>query len=41
ESALAALDAGVAKVHVLDGRVEHVLLLEIFTTAGAGTQVLP
>ncbi len=40
-SALAALDAGVAKVHVLDGRVEHVLLLEIFTTEGAGTQVLP
>ncbi|MFN2587218.1 MAG: acetylglutamate kinase [Actinomycetota bacterium] len=41
ESALAALDAGVAKVHVLDGRVEHALLLEIFTTDGIGTQVLP
>jgi acetylglutamate kinase len=41
ESALAALDAGVAKVHVLDGRVEHALLLEIFTSEGAGTQVLP
>lgn len=41
ESALAALDAGVAKVHVLDGRVEHALLLEIFTPDGVGTQVLP
>lgn len=41
ESALAALDAGVAKVHVLDGRVEHALLLEIFTSDGIGTQVLP
>ncbi|MDQ3914411.1 MAG: acetylglutamate kinase [Actinomycetota bacterium] len=41
ESALTALDAGVAKVHVLDGRVEHALLLEIFTSDGIGTQVLP
>lgn len=41
ESALAALDAGVPKVHVLDGRVEHALLLEIFTPDGVGTQVLP
>jgi acetylglutamate kinase len=41
ESALAALDAGVPKVHVLDGRVEHALLLEIFTPDGIGTQVLP
>ena len=41
ESALAALDAGVSKVHVLDGRVEHALLLEIFTPDGVGTQVLP
>ena len=41
ESAVAALDAGVPKVHVLDGRVEHALLLEIFTPDGVGTQVLP
>lgn len=41
ESALTALDAGVRKVHVLDGRVEHALLLEIFTPDGIGTQVLP
>lgn len=41
KSTLAALDAGVPKVHVLDGRVEHALLLEIFTPDGVGTQVLP
>jgi acetylglutamate kinase len=41
ESALAALDAGVDKIHILDGRVHHALLLEIFTSDGIGTQVLP
>lgn len=41
ESALAAIQAGVSKVHILDGRVEHALLLEIFTPEGIGTQVLP
>ncbi|MDP9067175.1 MAG: acetylglutamate kinase [Actinomycetota bacterium] len=41
ESALAAIAAGVRKVHILDGRVEHCLLLEIFTPEGVGTQVLP
>jgi acetylglutamate kinase len=41
EAALTALDAGVPKVHVLDGRVEHALLLEVFTPDGIGTQVLP
>lgn len=40
ESAIAALDAGVSKVHILDGRVDHALLLEIFTESGVGTQVL-
>lgn len=40
-SALEALDAGVGKVHILDGRVEHALLLEVFTDEGIGTQVLP
>jgi acetylglutamate kinase len=41
ESAVGALDSGVGKVHVLDGRIEHALLLEIFTPDGVGTQVLP
>lgn len=40
-SAVGALRAGVDKVHMLDGRVEHALLLEIFTEDGIGTQVLP
>jgi len=39
-SALSALEGGVGKVHVLDGRIRHALLLEIFTDEGIGTQVL-
>jgi acetylglutamate kinase len=40
ECALAALSGGVAKVHVLDGRVRHAILLEIFTDRGVGTEIL-
>jgi acetylglutamate kinase len=40
-SAVDALQGGVGKVHILDGRVPHALLLEIFTDEGIGTQVLP
>ena len=40
ESAVRALSAGVAKVHILDGRVAHALLLEVFTDEGVGTQVV-
>ena len=36
---LDALDAGVKSVHVVDGRVPHVLLLEIFTDRGIGTVI--
>ena len=39
-SAFKALDAQVNKVHLIDGRVKHSLLLEIFTDEGVGTQVL-
>jgi acetylglutamate kinase len=39
-SAVEAMDQGVAKVHMLDGRVEHALLLEVFTDEGIGTQVI-
>ena len=39
-SAFSALDAGVNKVHIIDGRVKHSLLLEIFTTEGVGTEVV-
>lgn len=38
-SALHALNRGVRKVHLLDGRVPHVLLVEVFTDEGIGTQV--
>lgn len=38
-SALHALNKGVRKVHLLDGRVPHVLLVEVFTDEGIGTQV--
>lgn len=40
EACLAALDAGVRKAHIVDGRMTHSLLLEIFTREGAGTQIL-
>jgi len=39
-SAFSALDAGVNKVHLIDGRVKHSLLLEIFTKEGVGTEVV-
>ncbi len=40
ESALSALEAGVQKVHIIDGRVPHALLLEIFTKEGIGTEIV-
>jgi acetylglutamate kinase len=39
-SAFEALEAGVRKVHMIDGRVKHSLLLEIFTDEGVGTEVV-
>nr|WP_255434625.1 acetylglutamate kinase [Auritidibacter ignavus] len=36
-----AVEAGVPQAHIVDGREEHSMLLEIFTSAGVGTQVLP
>ncbi len=35
-----ALDNGVRKVHVIDGRIEHSILLELFTDAGIGTEMM-
>lgn len=40
ESSLEALRAGVRKVHMVDGRMHHSLLLEMFTTQGVGTQIV-
>jgi acetylglutamate kinase len=39
KSCFEALDAGCAKVHIIDGRVPHALLLEIFTKEGIGTEI--
>jgi acetylglutamate kinase len=39
-SAFDAVDAGVRKVHLVDGRMKHSLLLEIFTAAGIGTELV-
>jgi acetylglutamate kinase len=39
DSALEALAGGVAKVHFLDGKQAHSLLLELFTDAGIGTEI--
>lgn len=38
--ALDALNDGVKKVHIIDGRMEHAVLLEIFTRGGVGTEIL-
>ena len=40
KSAVDALNAGVRKVHFIDGRVPHTLLLEIFTPEGIGTEIV-
>jgi acetylglutamate kinase len=40
DSAIAAIDSGVEKVQFVDGRIPHSLLLEIFTDAGVGTEVV-
>ncbi len=39
EACVEAIDAGVSAAHILDGRVPHSLLLELFTDAGVGTKI--
>jgi acetylglutamate kinase len=39
EACLRALDAGVARAHIIDGRFGHSLLLEIFSDRGVGTLI--
>lgn len=41
EACLRAVDGGVPRAHILDGRIAHALLVEVFTSAGIGTMVLP
>jgi acetylglutamate kinase len=40
EACLETLDRGVRKVHIIDGRLRHSLLLEIYTTRGVGTEIV-
>jgi len=40
ECCIEALEGGVAKTHIIDGRVKHAVLLEIFTQEGVGTEVV-
>jgi acetylglutamate kinase len=40
EACLTALEGGVKKAHIIDGRLTHALLLEIFTDKGVGTEVV-
>ena len=40
QACLRALEAGCRKAHIIDGRIPHSLLLEIFTDKGVGTQII-
>lgn len=40
DACITALDGGVKKTHIIDGRIEHSLLLEIYTDKGIGTEIL-
>lgn len=40
DCALSAVKSGVGKAHIIDGRIKHSILLEIFTDSGIGTQIL-
>ena len=40
EACLGTLNRGVGKVHIIDGQLRHSLLLEIYTTAGVGTEIV-
>ncbi|MDO4425545.1 MAG: acetylglutamate kinase [Planctomycetia bacterium] len=40
QACLATVEKGVRKVHIVDGRLRHSLLLEIFTTFGIGTEIV-
>jgi acetylglutamate kinase len=39
DSSLDSLRGGVGKVHLIDGRLPHALILEIFTDGGIGTEI--
>jgi acetylglutamate kinase len=39
DACLEAIDGGVKKAHIIDGRIEHAMLLELFTSEGVGTEI--
>src|SRR5262249_61855458 len=41
ECCLEAIRGGVRQAHVIDGRVRHALLLEVLTSRGVGTEIIP
>jgi len=40
EACVRALKGGVRKTHIIDGRIPHSILLEVFTDGGIGTQII-
>ena len=40
DACLEAIEGGVEKAHIIDGRIEHSILLELFTSEGVGTQIV-
>jgi len=40
DACLEAIDGGVDKAHIIDGRLEHSMLLELFTSEGVGTEII-
>lgn len=40
EACLETLEKGVRKIHIIDGRVRHSLLLEVYTSKGVGTEIV-
>ena len=40
DACLEAIDGGVQKAHIIDGRLEHSMLLELFTSEGVGTEII-
>lgn len=40
EACLATLEKGVRKIHIIDGRLRHSLLLEVYTNTGVGTEII-
>jgi acetylglutamate kinase len=40
EACLETLDRGVHKIHIIDGRIRHSLMLEVYTSKGVGTQIV-